>query len=224
MLAELQNISKSYCNPEGIATTVLKSVNLSIGANERIAIMGPSGSGKTTLLNILGTLDKPSSGSRFLDNINIENMDEKALASLRNRFIGFVFQQHFLLPQLSLYENVMLPFLAGGRKQKVQEYKDFADYLMEKTGLKDHLHKRPAQLSGGECQRAAVVRALINKPALLLADEPTGSLDISNARLLGSLIIGLSEELKMSLIVVTHSEELASQMEKKYNLISGELI
>ena len=151
-------------------------------------------------------------------------MDEKALASLRNRFIGFVFQQHFLLPQLSLYENVMLPFLAGGRKQKVQEYKDFADYLMEKTGLKDHLHKRPAQLSGGECQRAAVVRALINKPALLLADEPTGSLDISNARLLGSLIIGLSEELKMSLIVVTHSEELASQMEKKYNLISGELI
>ena len=224
MLAELKNISKSYQNADGVTTAVLTSVNLVIGENERIAITGPSGSGKTTLLNILGTLDKPSSGSRYLQQKDVDAMNESELAALRNQFIGFVFQQHLLLPQLTLFENIILPALPSGVKKKMPETRDFATFLMEKTGLTAHMHKRPSQLSGGECQRAAVVRALINKPALLLADEPTGSLDLVNARELGNLLTSLSHELNLSLVVVTHSAELASGMERIYHLTSGNLL
>ena len=224
MVAELQNISKHYDQPgSGIRNVILNGISLSVGERDSIAIVGPSGSGKSTLLNLLGTLDRPSSGRVILDGTDTEALNENRLADIRNQFIGFVFQLHHLLPQLTLLENVLLPALPekdpSVRKMTIER----AKMLIERVGLKDQVHHRPVQMSVGECQRAAVVRALINQPRLLLADEPTGSLDAANADLLGQLLRELNTEQNLAVVVVTHSAELAAGMGKIYKLTSGSL-
>jgi len=218
MLAEIKDVIKGY----GLRP-VLDGISLSIGAADRMAIVGPSGSGKSTLLNILGTLDKPDSGQVMMDGKEVGKMDEDALAGLRRSRIGFVFQLHYLLPQLTLLENVLLPVLPFRDKNYHREASKRAHRLIEKVGLTDHMYRRPAALSVGECQRAAVVRALINRPGLLLADEPTGSLDNENALRLGDLLVTLNREEGVAIVMVTHSAELASKMGLIFRLLSGKL-
>ncbi|NTW26665.1 MAG: ABC transporter ATP-binding protein, partial [Lentimicrobium sp.] len=201
-----------------------REISFQIENNERIAIVGPSGSGKSTLLNILGTLDKPSSGKILLEGSFIDQMPEVQLAEIRNSFIGFVFQMHHLLPQLTLLENVMLPLLPRNDKNLLKSAGERALILIERVGLSDHIHQYPTQLSVGECQRTAVVRALINQPKLLLADEPTGSLDAANADQLATLLTELNREQNVALVIVTHSMELAAKMDKIYQLREGRLV
>jgi ABC-type lipoprotein export system ATPase subunit len=225
MLAELQHISKYYGQAgSGIRNQVLSDISLQIAECERIAIVGPSGCGKSTLLNILGTLDNPSSGVALLDGTDVATMDESRLAGMRNSFIGFVFQMHHLLPQLTLLENVMLPLLPRKDKAILKQARERALHLIERVGLSGHLHQYPAQLSVGECQRTAVVRALVNQPRLLLADEPTGSLDEANADQLAQLLSELNREQNVALVIVTHSMELAGKMDKTYLLREGNLV
>ena len=225
MLAELSQITKYYEQQgSSVRNHVLQEVSLKIAKNERIAIVGPSGSGKSTLLNILGTLDKPSSGKVFLNGDSIDGMPEIRLAEIRNSFIGFVFQMHHLLPQLTLLENVLLPLLPQKDKNILKSAHERAMHLIDRVGLSEHMHQFPAQLSVGECQRTAVVRALINQPRLLLADEPTGSLDAANANQLATLLTELNHEQNVALVLVTHSMELASRMDKIYQLHEGGLV
>jgi len=225
MLAELSQITKYYEQQgSSVRNHVLQEVSLKIANNERIAIVGPSGSGKSTLLNILGTLDKPSSGKVFLNGDSIDEMPEIRLAEIRNSFIGFVFQMHHLLPQLTLLENVLLPLLPQKDKNILKSAHERALHLIDRVGLSEHMHQFPAQLSVGECQRTAVVRALINQPRLLLADEPTGSLDAANANQLATLLTELNQEQNVALVLVTHSMELASRMDKIYQLHEGRLV
>jgi len=238
MLAELQNITKTYTNaisiPEkasklsnvshrasGIQTPILNGISLSIGPGDSIAVVGPSGSGKSTLLNILGTLDKPTSGQVILNGKNLETLNDDALSAIRNKFIGFVFQLHHLLPQLTLLENVMLPVLPVKDKTFGAGAKERALGLLERVGLLDHVRKHPYQLSVGECQRTALVRALINQPKLLLADEPTGSLDGENAARLADLLKAINHELDVAVVLATHSNDLALAMGKRYRLSAG---
>jgi len=225
MLAELQHITKYYGQPgSSICNHVLKDISFQIANNERIAIVGPSGSGKSTLLNILGTLDKPSAGKAVLDGNAVDQMQEVQLAEIRNTFLGFVFQLHHLLPQLTLLENVMLPLLPRNDHQYKVSANERALKLIDRVGLSNRLHQYPSQLSVGECQRTAVVRALINKPRLLLADEPTGSLDAANADQLSNLLAELNREQNVAMIIATHSMELAKKMDKIYQLREGRLV
>ena len=225
MLAELQNVTKYYQQPGSSARNqVLSEISLQIAENERIAIVGPSGSGKSTLLNILGTLDQPSSGKVLLNGDLIEIMPETKLAEIRNTLIGFVFQMHHLLPQLTLFENVLLPLLPHKDKTKLAAAKERALRLIDRVGLSGQMHQYPSQLSVGECQRTAIIRALINKPQLLLADEPTGSLDASNAEKLAALLAELNREQNVAMVIVTHSMELAAKMDKIYLLREGRLV
>ncbi|MBL7138664.1 MAG: ABC transporter ATP-binding protein [Bacteroidales bacterium] len=217
MLAELQQVSKHYDHP------VLKEISLTIHRGDSIAIVGPSGSGKSTLLNILGTLDRPSSGRVILNGEAVELLDDNQLAWIRNRFIGFVFQRHYLLPQLTLLENILLPVLPEKDRSVVKVAEHRASRLLGRVGLIDRMTHLPGELSVGECQRAAVVRALINKPGLLLADEPTGSLDEEHASALGRLLTELNLEEEIGMVVVTHSMELARGMKEVYRLHSGRL-
>ena len=225
MLAELQHISKHYERPgSGLCNVILNQVSLEIRERDSIAIIGPSGSGKSTLLNILGTLDQPTSGQVILDGIHVHPMSENQLAGLRNQFIGFVFQLHHLLPQLTLIENVLLPALPVKDKATRKITTERAHALIERVGLKNQIYQQPLQMSAGECQRAAVVRALINQPRLLLADEPTGSLDAENASQLAQLLAELNRDQDLAVVIVTHSMDLASRMGKIYQLNSGKLI
>jgi lipoprotein-releasing system ATP-binding protein len=225
MIAELQHISKYYEQPGSLVRNhVLEDISLQIVNKERIAIVGPSGSGKSTLLNILGTLDSPTSGTVLLDGAQMDQMDENRLAEVRNTFIGFVFQMHHLLPQLTLLENVLLPLLSQKNKTILKQGNQRALYLIERVGLSALIHKYPSQLSVGECQRTAVVRALINQPQLLLADEPTGSLDEANANQLAALLTELNREQNVAMVIVTHSMELAIKMDKIYHLHEGKLM
>jgi ABC-type lipoprotein export system ATPase subunit len=225
IIAELQHITKQYPLGQepngGIRSPVLNNLSLQIGTNESVAITGPSGSGKTTLLNIIGTLDRPTSGEVILLGENIGTMSNDRLAEVRNRKIGFVFQLHYLLPQFTLLENVILPAVPLKDRSLRKAAHQRALELLERVGLKDRIHDRPSNLSVGECQRAAVVRALINQPVLLLADEPTGSLDRENAEQLGQLLAGLKKEYGLSMIVVTHSADLARRMDRILSLSSG---
>lgn len=225
MLAELQHITKHYEQPGSlIRNQVLYDISLQIEDNERIAIVGPSGSGKSTLLNILGTLDSASSGKVILNNELIEQVSEIRLSEIRNTFIGFVFQMHHLLPQLTLLENVLLPLLPQKDKNILKSAHERALHLIDRVGLSEHRQKYPAQLSVGECQRTAVIRALVTQPRLLLADEPTGSLDAANANQLATLLTELNREQKVALVLVTHSMELASKMDRIYQLREGRLV
>ena len=219
-LLELTGVGKSYTSPEGVETAVLRGVDLSIAKGESVAIAGPSGCGKSTLLNIIGTLDRPTAGRVLLDGRDVSALDEKQLAEVRSQVVGFVFQLHHLLPQCSILENVLVPTLVAKGALDVETR---ARTLLERVGLGQRLSHRPGQLSGGECQRAAVVRALINKPKLLLADEPTGSLDRASAEGLAKLLGELNREEGVALVYVTHSPELAAKAGKALELRDGRL-
>jgi lipoprotein-releasing system ATP-binding protein len=197
-----------------------------VAAGQSLAIMGPSGSGKSTLLNIIGTLDKPTSGSVEIFGSNPLTLNERELAAFRNATIGFVFQAHHLLPQCSVLENVLLPTIVkrpSGNAASTEIPQARAQRLLERVGLTSRMHGFPAQLSGGECQRAAVVRALINAPRVVLADEPTGSLDRASAEAIGALLSDLRKEENLALIVVTHSDDLAKRMDRTAHLRDGGL-
>jgi lipoprotein-releasing system ATP-binding protein len=220
----LKNISKSFGTPgETNFRTVLSGLDFSLGEGESAAILGPSGSGKTTLLNIAGTLDFPDSGEIRFNGIDISSLSPSELDHFRNREVGFVFQQHHLLPQCTLLENILLPAMLLKDKIEKQGRKARAESLLKRVGIWDHRDKLPGKMSGGECQRAAVVRAMINSPALLLADEPTGALDSENAEILGELLLDLNKNDGLSLLLVTHSLELAGRMQKTYQLREGKL-
>jgi lipoprotein-releasing system ATP-binding protein len=218
-LLELSNVSKAYGEGD-LAVEVLKPCCLSIDSGETVAVVGPSGSGKSTLLNLIGTLDTPSAGQIRFDNQDVSVLDDNALAALRNRDIGFIFQDHSLLPQCSALENVLVPTLANGTA-KAQRHR--ALELLEKVGLSDRAHQRPGQLSGGECQRVAVVRSLINSPKLLLCDEPTGALDRANADQLVQLLLDLNAESGATLILVTHDPTVAKRMQRTLHIADGVL-
>lgn len=220
MLLHLKDITKGYGAPGTHSyRAVLDHLDLIIEKGSKLAIIGPSGSGKTTLLNLIGALDLPDSGEVIFDGKNITSYTKNELAEFRNRHLGFVFQLHHLMPQLTLWENVLLPVLPQGKVNR--ETTEWAEYLIKKVGIWEQRHQKPSEMSGGECQRTAVVRALINKPELILADEPTGALDEANAAALTELLIKLSEEEKVTLVTVTHSDEMAASMDKKYILKNG---
>ena len=222
MQLELKDISKTYEN--GSLRQVLDDISLTISTGETLAIIGPSGSGKSTLLNIMGTLDQPSYGSVLFNGTEIGSFDEPSLASLRNKHIGFVFQKHYLLPQLNVLENVLVPVIPQKDKARYAAAQIRAKELLDKVGLADKLQRLPGQLSVGECQRAAVVRALINQPELILADEPTGSLDNDSAAHLGDLLASLKKDFTVAMVVVTHSPDFAQRMDKVYRLVNGRLL
>lgn len=218
-LLHAQNISKQYPSAAGPPLEILTDATVSLAAGENLAIVGPSGSGKSTLLAILGTLDQPTSGSVTLDGVDPFSLSAKELAKFRSQQIGFVFQDHHLLPQCTVLENVLVPFLADGKAGTEQIAK--AESLLERVGLSARTLHRPAQLSGGEKQRVAIARALVREPTLLLADEPTGNLDQSTAAEVLKLLIELQQERQSIMVVVTHSEALAAGLEGRCVLDSG---
>jgi len=223
-ILELEHISKQFDSPDGAPPrVVLRDVSLRLAPGESVAIVGPSGCGKSTLLNILGTLDRPTSGRAVVEGRDLATLGDADLAALRNRTIGFVFQMHHLLPQCTVLENVLVPTLAGSDARTPPEAELAARGLLGRVGLESHLAHRPGQLSGGECQRVAVARALINGPKLLLADEPTGSLDRTSAESLADLLLALNRESGVALVVVTHSAALAARMGRVLELRDGTL-
>ena len=219
-MLEAESIHKWFPTRAG-RLVVLRDVSLMLGAGESAAIMGPSGSGKSTLLNILGTLDTPSQGRVTLDGCDPFGLVEAELARFRNRRIGFVFQDHHLLPQCSVVENVLLPTLADRQGQSEIAR---ARYLLERVGLLDRSDHRPAELSGGEKQRVAIARALIRRPTLVLADEPTGNLDRSAADNVADLLSELHQHEQTVLVVVTHSQRLADRFARVLDLADGSLV
>ena len=217
---QVEDVAKEYPT-RGEPLVVLESASLSLSAGENLAILGPSGSGKSTLLSIIGTLDTPTRGSVSLQGTDPFALNDNQLAAFRNKSIGLVFQEHHLLPQCSVLENVLIPAIAGG--PATAEYVERARSLLDRVGLGARLEHRPAELSGGERQRAAVARALICQPTLLLADEPTGNLDRSTATAVSQLLLELQAEHQMMLIVVTHSLELAGMLNRRMELNEGRL-
>jgi lipoprotein-releasing system ATP-binding protein len=216
----VENVVKEFPT-RGEPLVILRGVSFQLAAGENLAVLGPSGSGKSTLLHVIGTLDAPTSGKVFLGGENPFDLAEPALARFRNKNIGFIFQEHHLLPQLTVLENVLVPALANGRPDKLMVER--AHDLLERVGLAERLDHRPAELSGGERQRVAVARALLLKPALLLGDEPTGSLDRTNALAVGRLLLELQLQEKNMLIVVTHSREIGDLLERKMEIDDGRL-
>ena len=217
----VQNLCKSYPTRSG-ELQVLREVNLTLGDAEALAILGPSGSGKSTLLYLLGTLERPTSGTYKLGDQEPFALTDRGLAHFRNRSIGFVFQDHHLLPQCSVLENVLIPTLAESAGAGNLEAR--ARQLLERVGLSQRLEHRPAELSGGERQRVAVARALILQPALLLADEPTGNLDRKTAQTVGELLLEMHRQEKTMLIVVTHSTDLAKLLPRRMEMFDGTLV
>ncbi|HOC01745.1 MAG TPA: ABC transporter ATP-binding protein [Verrucomicrobiota bacterium] len=222
-LLKLINVTKRYAGVGDASVSVLAGIDLRVERGESLAIVGPSGSGKSTLLNIIGTLDTPTTGTVELEGQDLSLVRGAALAALRNRRIGFVFQAHYLLPQCTVFENVLVPTLATNNEVIRDGAPDRARRLLERVGLGQRLRHRPGQLSGGERQRVAVVRALINEPQLLLADEPTGALDRVSADQLGHVLLDLNRETRVTLIVVTHALSLAGRMERMLELRDGRL-
>lgn len=221
-MIEIQNLVKRYSGPAG-DITVLDGLGLKVEKGDSIAIVGPSGCGKTTLLNILGTLDVPTSGSVSIAGKSLESMNADERARFRNHTLGFVFQQHFLLPQCSVLENVLMPRLAGDWEEDESQTRERAKKLVQELGLEHRLDHMPYQLSGGERLRAAVARALVNEPALVLADEPTGSLDPSMGEQVADLFAQLNRQHDVTLVTVTHNMALADRMGKAYSLENGKL-
>lgn len=201
---------------------VLKGIDLTINKGEFVSIIGASGAGKTTLLQIIGSLDKADQGELLVDGVKLNQLSEKKLAEFRNQHIGFVFQFHQLLPEFTALENVCIPgFIAGRKKQEVEQQ---ANDLLHKMGLEERMHHKPSELSGGEKQRVAVCRALINRPSLILADEPSGSLDSANKKELHSLLRQLCNEYGLTVLVVTHDNELAEVSDRIIEMRDGTII
>jgi lipoprotein-releasing system ATP-binding protein len=212
-----RNLTKNYSN-----LPVLKGVDVSVSKGEIVTIVGSSGAGKSTLLHLLGTLDTPSSGEVWLGDTNLTALKGNALADFRNRHIGFIFQFHHLLPEFTAFENVCIPgYIAGAPNARVQQR---AQELLETLGLKDRAGHKPNQLSGGEQQRVAVARALINNPDIVMADEPTGNLDSKNARELHQLFLELRDQMNQTFIIVTHNEELAPLSDRQLVMKDGKII
>jgi lipoprotein-releasing system ATP-binding protein len=221
-LLELCGVSKTYGDESAVDEQVLKGIDLTVARGETLAIVGPSGCGKSTLLNIMGTLDRPTRGTVRLGGRDVASLAERDLAQVRNAEVGFVFQLHHLLPQCTVLENVLVPTLVARRASRVNA-RERATALLERVGLAHRLDHMPGQLSGGERQRVAVVRALINEPRLLLADEPTGSLDRAGAAALCKLLVELNRECQLALVMVTHAAELAGLMQAVVELRDGRL-
>jgi lipoprotein-releasing system ATP-binding protein len=218
-LLEARNLSKSYPTPRG-PLPILSSVTLSLSQGDAISVIGPSGTGKSTLLYILGALEPPTSGEVTLDGRNPFALSDKDASAFRNEEVGFVFQDHCLLPQCTVLENVLIPTMVGTNKDNVQQR---AKQLLDQVGLSHRLDHRPAELSGGEKQRVSIARAMIRSPKLLLCDEPTGNLDRHTATQVADLLLELNRASKTILIVVTHSAELASRFPKIFELVEGQL-
>lgn len=215
-MIKLEGITKRFDTLE-----VLKGIDLNIDKSEVVSIVGPSGAGKTTLLQIMGTLDKPDSGKVWIDGTEISAMKERELAAFRNKHIGFVFQFHQLLPEFTALENVMIPALIGNVSQK--EAKERASDLLKFMGLSERGHHKPNELSGGEKQRVAVARALVNRPAVVLADEPSGSLDSHNKEELHQLFFQLREHYSQTFVIVTHDEQLATVTDRTIHMLDGKV-
>ena len=213
-MIDIKNITKSFGSLQ-----VLKGIDLHINKGEIVSIVGPSGAGKTTLLQIIGTLDKPDSGSIVIDGINVSNLSKAKLSDFRNRHLGFVFQFHQLLPEFTALENIMIPAFIAGTSQS--EAKERAMELLKFMGLEDRASHKPNELSGGEKQRVAVARALVNKPAVILADEPSGSLDSKNKAELHQLFFDLRDKFGQTFVIVTHDESLAATTDRTIHMKDG---
>ena len=211
------NLTKKYGDLE-----ILKGISLEVNAGEIVSIVGSSGAGKTTLLQILGTLDRPDEGTFTIDGVNPFSLSQRELAKFRNKKIGFVFQFHQLLPEFDAIENIMIPAMIQGISKKDAREKAFS--LLEKVGLQDRAKHRPNEISGGEQQRIAVCRALVNQPNIVFADEPSGNLDSKNANELHELFFKLREELNQSFVIVTHNQELAQQADRMLHMQDGRMV
>lgn len=218
-MIEARDLKKSFFLPAG-EVKVLRGIDLSINRGEMVAIVGASGVGKSTLLHILGTLDKPTSGSVLYENNDIFSIDDYSLASFRNKSIGFVFQFHHLLPEFTAIENVLMPGLIN-TASNYEEIKNKAEALLGELGLSERKHHRPGELSGGEQQRIAVARALINEPKVVFADEPTGNLDTHTGEELFNILLQLNEKKGISFIIVTHNESLSKQCHRVLEMVDG---
>ena len=221
-LLQLENISREFPSAEnGEPLRVLRGLSLEIGPGESIAIVGPSGCGKSTLLNIIGTLDQPTTGKVTLDGQDLRTLDGNALAALRNREMGFIFQSYNLLPVYTVFENVELPLILS--KVDTQEGEKQVVEAIEWVGLSDKIKSRPAMLSGGECQRTAIARAIVHQPALILADEPTANLDAENSHHIMKIMVRLNKELSTSFIFATHDEKVMGYLRRIIHLEDGEI-
>lgn len=218
-MLEAKNISKSYSTPRG-PLPILNGVTLSLASGDAISIIGPSGTGKSTLLYILGALEPPTSGEIILDGRNPFTLSDKEASAFRNQEVGFVFQDHCLLPQCTVLENVLIPTMVGSKESDVQHR---ANQLLDQVGLSHRLDHRPSELSGGEKQRVSIARAMIRSPKLLLCDEPTGNLDRHTAMQVADLLLEMNRASNTILIVVTHSSELAGRFPKVFELVEGQL-
>ena len=216
-MIQLTDIHKSFGSLQ-----VLRGISLEVERGEVLSIVGPSGAGKTTLLQIMGTLDRPDSGTVTIDGTQADRLNDRELAAFRNRHIGFVFQFHQLLPEFTALENVMIPALIGGRERK--EAERAAREMLERLGLADRAAHKPNELSGGEKQRVAVARALMNRPSVVLADEPSGSLDTRHKEELHQLFFDLRQELGQTFVIVTHDEGLARMSDRTVHLVDGEKV
>ncbi len=220
MILQLKNVFKNYYRGK-TEVPVLKDINLEVAEGEYLAIMGPSGSGKTTLMNLIGCLDVPTSGEYILGEQKINELDDNALADIRNRHIGFVFQNFHLLPKMNALDNVALPLLYGGVSLK--ERRERASRALEMVGLSDRMQFLPNQLSGGQCQRVAIARAIVTEPKLLLADEPTGALDTTSGNQIMEIFRQLSDK-GMTILMITHEPSIAKCADKTYHILDGQLL
>ena len=217
MILQAKNITKAYGELE-----ILKGVDLSIKENEIVSIIGASGAGKTTLLQILGTLDRPSNGEMIIDNVNPFDLNEKELSKFRNDTLGFIFQFHQLLPEFTACENIMIPGLIKGLSKK--EAKEKAIEFLEKVGLQNRMDHKPSELSGGEQQRTAVCRALMNQPKIIFGDEPSGNLDTQSSNELHELFFKLREEYGQTFVLVTHNSQLAEMADRSMTMVDGKFV